>query len=146
MMNFFLYHDIKKMLFLLLIALLLVLAVWHRKKKMLIIASPSLREEDNGGVVHLSIGEKRIIRLKGNATTGYTWRTVALNGETVRIAKDWKYTMAPVPTGFVGGGGEFELQIEAIKPGISEIFLNYDRPFDPQPGYCYMMTFIVACD
>lgn len=84
-------------------------------------------------------GFKGKILLEGNPTTGYSWRTQCLVGNSVRLGK-WSYSPKPVPPFFVGGGGMFELEFEVVREGLSTLLLIYDSPFQPrQMGYDYFI-------
>lgn len=102
---------------------------------------PVLTETDNGKTISLNIGEHRIVRLKGNPTTGYAWRTAKLKGDSVRIANDWTYTQDEAPKTFVGVGGQYELDLEAVMAGQTDLYLIYAPVTESQSiGYSYKLT------
>jgi len=103
--------------------------------------APVLTETDNGKTISLNIGEHRIVRLKGNPTTGYAWRTVKLKGDSIRIANDWTYTQDEAPKTFVGVGGHYDLDLEAVMAGRTDLYLIYAPVTDSQSiGYTYKLT------
>ncbi len=90
----------------------------------------TLTEADNGKTVTVKVGDLVAISLKGNPTTGYSWRTAELDGKAVEQAGDPKYTTNPHPKGMVGVGGTFEFKFNAAKAGKTVVNLEYVRPWE----------------
>ena len=85
----------------------------------------TLTEADNGKTVKVKVGDLVAISLKGNPTTGYSWRTAKLDGKAIEQAGDPKYTTNPHRPGMVGVGGTFLFTFKAAKPGKTQVSLEY---------------------
>jgi inhibitor of cysteine peptidase len=102
-----------------------------------------LTEQDNGKTVMATVGSSLMVQLKGNPTTGYVWALTSTNGDSVSITGDWSYT--PDSGGLVGGGGVFDLPMQAVRVGVTTLSFNYARPSDPQnPAQIYSVTINVV--
>jgi inhibitor of cysteine peptidase len=98
-----------------------------------------LTEQDNGKTVIVTVGSPLVVQLKGNPTTGYVWSLTSTNGDSVSVTGDWSYT--PDSGGLVGGGGVFDLPMQAVRVGLTTLCFQYARPFDPQnPAQGYSVT------
>lgn len=89
-----------------------------------------LTQADNGKTVKLAVGKPLVIRLPGNPTTGYSWRTAKITGEAVAAAGDPKYQVDAHAPGMVGVGGTFTFTFNAAKQGKAVINLEYVRPWE----------------
>ena len=89
-----------------------------------------LTEQDNGKTVITTVGTPLVVQLKGNPTTGYVWSLTSTNGDSVSATGDWSYT--PDNGGLVGGGGVFDLPMQALRVGLTTLSFQYARPSDPQ--------------
>jgi inhibitor of cysteine peptidase len=78
----------------------------------------------NGGRVVLHRGDRLVVSLPGNATTGYSWRVSAVNRA---ILKPLGVTYVPkkVVPPKVGAGGTFVLHFRAIADGTTRLKLVY---------------------
>lgn len=96
----------------------------------------------NGSTITMKVGEKRKVVLSGNATTGYAWRIVKIDGTSVQPDEKWHYKLKfPVLT---GSGGYFQREFEAIQPGVTDVYFIYDPVADPiRFGYYYFLRFDV---
>lgn len=96
----------------------------------------------NGSTIMMKVGEKRKVALSGNATTGYAWRIVKIDGTSVQPDEKWHYKLKfPVLT---GSGGYFQREFEAIQPGVTDVYFIYDPVADPiRFGYYYFLRFDV---
>lgn len=101
-----------------------------------------IRNEENGSTIVMRVGEKRKVVLSGNATTGYAWRIVKMEGGSVRPDEKWHY-QATLPF-LTGSGGYFQREFEAVQPGLTEVYFIYDPVADPiRFGYYYYLCFDV---
>lgn len=93
---------------------------------------------DNGKTFRLRQGFHGRIELKGNATTGYSWRVQRVRGNSVEIGQKWEYT--PDATYLVGGGGTYSIDFQVVDEGRTYIYLVYDSPFYPRPiGFNFVL-------
>lgn len=99
-------------------------------------------KEMNGATVSMKVGEKRKVVLPGNATTGYAWRIVKMEGQSVKPDDKWHYQLAfPYLT---GSGGYFQREFEAVESGQTDIYFIYDPVAEPiRLGYYYFVRFDV---
>ncbi len=93
-------------------------------------SAQELTAADNGKTVNVKVGDVVAISLKGNRTTGYSWRTAKLDGKAVEQTGDPKYTTNSHKPGMVGVGGTFLFTFKAAKPGETQISLEYVRPWE----------------
>ena len=99
-------------------------------------------EEMNGATVGMRVGEVREVALRGNATTGYAWRIVGVEGGSVVPEGKWQYKVSfPFLT---GSGGYFQHRFRAVEPGQTDVHMTYDPVSEPQPGYSYFIRFVVG--
>jgi len=101
-----------------------------------------LTEADNGKTVKVKVGDLVVVSLKGNPTTGFSWRTAKLDGKSVEQAGEPKYVNKPHRKGMVGVGGMFSLKFNAAKSGKTEVNLEYSRPWekDTKPLKTFTVT------
>lgn len=69
------------------------------------------------------------IRLKANATTGYSWRFEPLPEDLLSL-KSSTYVPTPTEPGVVGSGGTQVYRFVAAQPGSGDIDFVYERPFE----------------
>ena len=89
-----------------------------------------LTDADDGKTFKVKVGDVVAISLKGNPTTGYSWRTAKLDGKAVEQAGQPKYTTNPHRPGMVGVGGKFVFRFNAAKSGKTQVHLEYVRPWE----------------
>ena len=93
-------------------------------------------EEQNGGLVALSVRDKVRVVIDGNPTTGFLWKADDLDGSLLRQVGEPSFKPYSQLT---GGGGDFALTFEALKAGATRLRLIYHRPFEKgvPPGRVY---------
>ncbi len=89
-----------------------------------------LTDADSGKTVKVKVGDSVTISLKGNPTTGYSWRTAKLDGQSIEQSGDPKYTVDTHQPGMTGVGGSFVFSFKAAKAGKTQISLEYVRPWE----------------
>ena len=89
-----------------------------------------LSKESHGKAFAASVGQTIVVRLRGNATTGFRWGAGKLTAGVVRPVST-KY--AGAPAGVIGGGGEFVLTFKVVKAGTEKLTLEYKRPWEKKP-------------
>jgi inhibitor of cysteine peptidase len=89
-----------------------------------------LTDADKGKTIKVKQGDVITVSLKGNPTTGYSWRSAKTPGEALEAVGKPQYTVNPHPPGMVGVGGVFVFTFKAAKPGKAEIQLEYVRPWE----------------
>lgn len=149
------------MLFLWVFIILFVVYYWKQKQEQQICQQPMslppraqiewtepppdttvIDNQMNGSTIIMKVGDKRKVVLTGNATTGYAWRIVKMEGQSVRPDEKWQYKLKfPVLT---GSGGYFQREFEAVQPGMTDVYFIYDPVADPiRFGYYYFLRFDV---
>ena len=100
-----------------------------------------LDSKDNGKNITTEVGNKVILDLKGNSTTGFTWTLKSYNKELIKFI-DIKYKTDD--TKLLGAGGTWTSQFKVLKPGNSKIELIYKRPWEtkkkPLQNYSVTIT------
>jgi predicted secreted protein len=88
----------------------------------------------NGKTITLHKGDKLVVKLAANATTGYAWKVKSVD-KTVLKPLTSKYVPSPNPKHLVGAGGTYKLSLRALAKGSTTLTLVYVRSFDPtHPG------------
>lgn len=93
-------------------------------------------EEQNGGLVALSVRDKLRVVIDGNPTTGFLWEVEDLDGSLLRQIGEPSFKPY---SDLTGSGGDFALTFEALKAGATRLRLIYHRPFEKgvPPGRVY---------
>ena len=93
-------------------------------------------EEQNGGLVALSVRDRVRVVIDGNPTTGFLWEVEDLDGSLLRQIGESSFKPY---SNLTGSGGDFALTFEALKAGATRLRLIYHRPFEKgvPPGRVY---------
>ncbi len=87
--------------------------------------------EDDGARLALRQGDRLMVALAGNATTGFQWKNVLLDEFAVlRETEEAEYRAKPYPKEMVGFGGTFLFRYEAVAPGSQSFRFVYHRPWE----------------
>ncbi len=95
---------------------------------------------NHGKSVSAAVGQKIIVTLSGNPTTGFNWALTKIDGPSVKESGKMEYVQDDAK-GKVGVGGKFTFTFEAVKAGKSTVTLDYKRPFEKTAASA--MTFTV---
>ena len=99
----------------------------------------TLTEVNRYAKVDLSGGEKLIVTLPCNPSTGYTW--VLGSKDDPRFHLDGKPVYTPDDAKLIGGGGTMTFTFLALSAGDVEVELQYRRPFekgrDPEKTFSF---------
>jgi inhibitor of cysteine peptidase len=98
-----------------------------------------VREQDSGGTVELHRGDRLVVVLEGNPTTGYVWEQVA--GDAAVIGSAGEPTFTPESQA-LGAGGTVSVPFTAVGAGQTTLKLAYHRTFEP--GVPPLKTFEVT--
>ncbi len=85
---------------------------------------------DKGSLIELKKGDKIIILLDSNPTTGYSWIPGEEIDSTIVELTDSEYFQTEKEEGMVGVGGFEVFTFEAKNSGQTEIILYYQRPWE----------------
>jgi inhibitor of cysteine peptidase len=83
----------------------------------------TLTEADNGKSIAVALGEKVVLRLNENPTTGFRWAVDTGDNEIIELRSS-EYIRAPGSA--VGGGGQRVFVFEARRSGSFHLLLAKD--------------------
>jgi len=90
-----------------------------------------LTDEDDGASLTLRQGDRLMVALAGNATTGFEWaNTLLVEYAVLRETEQMEYRAKPHPAEMVGFGGTFLFRYEAIAQGSQAFRFVYRRPWE----------------
>ena len=98
-----------------------------------------LAEEDNGTSVSLGVGDKLLISLPGNPSTGYSWEVQAVDAAILELVGEPEF--ASDSTDLLGAGGTLTLSFTARMAGTTTLELGYLRPWET--GVAPLETFSI---
>jgi len=87
-----------------------------------------LTDTDNGKDISLKVGDRLVITLPGNPSTGYSWEVNTVDVAVLSQVGDPQFVSDN--TGLVGAGGKLALTFDAEKGGITSLVLVYHRPWE----------------
>jgi inhibitor of cysteine peptidase len=95
--------------------------------------------KDTEGKVDLAKGDKLLLKLSANPTTGFTW--VIASKDSDKLKTDGKPAYEAAKKGAIGGGGTQTFTFEAAAAGEVEVELHYKRTFekDKEPAKKYKL-------
>lgn len=91
---------------------------------------PTLTERDNGRDIHIAVGERLIVKLASNATTGYRWAAPPPAEPVLRQLDEATYVPNMAPPGMVGVGGTETFEFKALKAGQETLQIQYARSWE----------------
>ncbi len=97
-------------------------------------------EDDSGKTIQLKVGEKRVIKLVENRTTGYDWLPELQSGASVEIGSpqhDGHDTRPGLP-------GHFTLDVDAVAAGTSVLTITHKSHKTDNVAKVLTYTFDVA--
>jgi len=89
--------------------------------------------------ITVPVGVSFTISVSSNPSTGYSWEA-GFDQSLLKLVK--RYT--PSESGMMGAGGVENFEFEGMKPGTSDIYLNYKRSFEPNNPSLKSETFNVT--
>jgi len=102
-----------------------------------------LSEQDAGKTIHLLKGERLVVTLEGNPTTGYTWEMAQTDEIVLSIAGEPEFK---ADSNLIGAGGKISLVFKAEFDGQQDLKLVYHRPWekDVPPEKTFEVTVVVG--
>jgi inhibitor of cysteine peptidase len=100
----------------------------------------NLTSANKGSQVSVNVGDKIVISLEGNPSTGFTWEAQGL--DTAIFLQVGEAAFESSDPGLVGAGGTLTLTFKALKAGTASLELVYHRPWET--GVAPQDTFSVA--
>jgi inhibitor of cysteine peptidase len=89
-----------------------------------------LGPESDGKVLSVRDIKTLIVRLPGNATTGYAWKVASVRGDALKASGDVDYKPDADTGGRVGVGGTYSASFRVVSKGRAVISLEYGRPWE----------------
>jgi len=87
-------------------------------------------EADDGASIALRQGDRLMVLLAGNATTGFQWENALFYEFAVlRETDEPEYRAKPYPQDMVGFGGTFVFRYQAVAPGPQAFRFIYHQPW-----------------
>ncbi|OQY36350.1 MAG: hypothetical protein B6243_03410 [Anaerolineaceae bacterium 4572_5.2] len=104
----------------------------------------SLGAEDAGKKIELTVGEKMLVTLDSNPTTGFVWEIAEIDEAVLLQQGEAKYSSEE--TSLVGSGGVEAFTFEAVGAGKTALQLIYHRPWeeDVEPVEVFSVTVVVT--
>ena len=90
----------------------------------------TVAEADSGKVIDVRPGERVIVRLTGNRTTGYGWALLASGSDVLTRLTAGEYTEVVPTAGKPGAAGIESWYFEASRSGQQELRFVYRRPWE----------------
>lgn len=103
----------------------------------------SLNDAASGRSVELAVGQRLIITLPANPSTGYTWEVADGAAPVLELVGEPEFT-SDNPS-LVGSGGTLRLEFRAAQAGTTTLVLVYHRPWetDVEPLDTFRLTVTV---
>jgi inhibitor of cysteine peptidase len=104
----------------------------------------TITDKDKDAKVELAKGDKLLVKLPANPSTGFTWM-VAKEDDKLKSAGKPDYEPADKDKKVVGGGGTQTFTFTAKAAGEVEVEMQYKRPFekDKEPAKTFKFKAIV---
>ena len=106
-------------------------------------AAVTLQTADPQAAVTLVRGQRLIIRLASNRSTGFRWQVDGPLPARLRQASEPLYESDPARPAMVGAGGQEIWTFEATSAGSAEFSLVYRRPWEPVEAAARRLTITV---
>ena len=101
------------------------------------VATITLTRADNGNAVALGVGDRLVLRLEENPTTGYRWALETHDDNVVSLLHQ-EYGTSPHAA--VGGGGQRSWTFIAQKAGTDTLQLKLWRPWEGESSITRRFT------
>lgn len=86
----------------------------------------TVTDRDNNETVALNVGDKLVLRLASNPSTGYSWKVGEINQQLLRFTGSPKFEAST--SGLLGAPGTEVFEFEARAPGGEALGLVYQNP------------------
>jgi inhibitor of cysteine peptidase len=103
----------------------------------------TVTEQDSDKTIEVAVGQKILVQLPSNPTTGYQWSVLGKPAPLVFVKSD--YAANPQAAARMGAGGMQTLRFTAKSEGKVELKLGYARPWekDMAPAKTFVVTVVV---
>lgn len=93
----------------------------------------TVTQDDSGRKISMRPGEELLVRVHGNASTGYEWKLADTAQPVLAPSGAVQYERDPAPANHVGVGGVETWRFAAAGVGHQQLELRYQRPWEPAP-------------
>lgn len=102
-----------------------------------------LDARDNGRRLELRVGQRLMLQLRANPSTGYSWEVVSSGQPVLRQLGEPTYTP---DSHMVGAGGQLQYEFRAEQAGTASLKLAYARPWEKgkEPADTFSVTVVVT--
>lgn len=94
---------------------------------------------NSGQPITVPVGVRFTISVSSNPSTGYSWEA-GFDQSLLKLVK--RYT--PSSSGMIGASGVENFEFEGMRPGNTDIYLNYKRSFEPNNPSLKSETFNIT--
>ena len=88
-----------------------------------------MSKPDHSDEIEVPAGDKFILKLGSNQTTGFQW-TIEANIEDGSVLKQESHAYMGPDSDKVGAGGQEIWEFNALKKGTTKVSMSYDRPWE----------------
>ena len=88
----------------------------------------TLTEADADKRIEMAAGDRLVVELTSNPTTGYAWTLTANDGAVLRLQPDSGFAQAPAAEGLTGAGGVQHFVFRALTPGVVDLEISLFPP------------------
>jgi inhibitor of cysteine peptidase len=81
----------------------------------------------NGQTIEMKVGQKLVLSLESNPTTGYNWEIIAIDEAILKPSGEAEYES---DSKLIGSGGILTYNFEAVQMGSSTVKLIYHRSWE----------------
>lgn len=87
--------------------------------------------ENNGQTVKAAVGNRLVLNLAANITTGYDWKITAIDAAVLKQVGESTYKQDAAAPGTVGAGGTRTWHFDVKAAGTTTLTLEYRRSWEP---------------
>ena len=105
-------------------------------------ATVTMRETQTGQTVELKRGDKLIIELEGNPTTGFSWEAASVDADVLKQQGEPEFKAEAAK---MGGGGTYTFTFAAARGGRTELKMVYHQSWDKEtpPAKTFELVVVV---
>jgi inhibitor of cysteine peptidase len=112
------------------VSALFLLLAWSGRADVLDEKTVTITDKDKDAKVELAKGDKLLVKLAANPTTGFTWVIASKEDDKLKSAGKPDYEPANKDKKIVGGGGTQTFTFTAQAVGEVQVEMQYKRPFE----------------
>ena len=102
-----------------------------------------ISDADTGRTIAVTTGQRLVVRLGANHTTGYSWSLAARDSGALIHIGEPSYALDTVATGTLGAPGVESWSFRAQRAGMEELRFEYRRPWEATGAPAEARSFMV---